>query len=102
MLTEVFIRIVLQYFQSSKVLVSLISKLLSKIQSSNILTINNDNYLINEATLNICFDLPNWFPFNRDTLENKDQQRQETVSIDKDLNELLDRIVETYKKVDYQ
>ena len=69
MLTEVFILIVLQYFQGCKILISLISKLLPKIQSSNILTINNDNYLINEATLNICFDLPNWFPFNRDTLE---------------------------------
>ena len=98
MLTEVFILIVLQYFQSSKVLVSLISKLLSKIQSSSILTINNDNYLINEATLNICFDLPNWFPFNRDTLE-----KQGSIAIgnniDKDLNELLDRIIETYKKL---
>ena len=51
------------YFQSSKVLVSLISKLiLSKIQSSNILTISNDHYLTDEAILNICIDLPNWFP----------------------------------------
>ena len=73
-LNEVFIRTILQYFQSSKVLVSLISKLiLSKIQSSNILTISNDQYLTDEAILNICIDLPNWFPFNRDTLENKDQ-----------------------------
>jgi len=74
MLNEVFIRTILQYFQSSKVLVSLISKLiLSKIQSSNILTISNDHYLTDEAILNICIDLPNWCSFNRDTLENKDQ-----------------------------
>jgi hypothetical protein len=87
-----------QDFQGSKILISLISKLLPKIQSSNILTINNDNYLINEATLNICFDLPNWFPFNRNTLE-----KQGSIaignSIDKDLNDLLDRIIETYKKL---
>jgi len=87
-----------QDFQGSKILISLISKLLPKIQSSNILTINNDNYLINEATLNICFDLPNWFPFNRNTLE-----KQGSIAIgnniDKDLNELLDRIIETYKKL---
>ena len=89
-----------QEFQGSKILISLISKLLPKIQSSNVLTVNNDNYLINEATLNICFDLPKWFPFNKDTLE-----KQGSISIgnniDKDLNDLLDIIIETYKKLDY-
>jgi len=86
-----------QEYQGSKLLISIISKLIPKIKSTNILTIDTNNELINEATLNIMFSIPSWFPFKKDVLEEKGSEAI-GANIESDLNKLLDKIILVYKQ----
>ena len=86
-----------QEYQGSKLLISIISKLVPKVKSTNVLTINNNNELINEATLNVIFSIPNWFPFKKDVLEDKGSEAF-AKNIESDLNNLLDKIILVYKR----
>jgi hypothetical protein len=86
-----------QEYQGSKLLISIISKLIPKVKSTNILTINEaNNELINEATLNIIFSIPSWF-VKKDVLEAKGSEAIGE-NIESDLNKLLDKIILVYKR----
>jgi hypothetical protein len=87
-----------QEYQGSKLLISIVSKLIPKVKSTNILTINEaNNELINEATLNIIFSIPSWFPFKKNILEAKGSEAIGE-NIESDLNKLLDKIILVYKR----
>ena len=86
-----------QEYQGSKLLIALVSNLIPKIKSTNILSINDDNYLINEATLNIYFTIPKWFPLKKEILEEKGSEAIGK-NIESDLNNLLDKIIEVFKR----
>ena len=85
-----------QEYEGSQLLIALVSNLLPKIKSTNILAISNDNCLINEATLNIYFTIPKFFPFKKEILEHKGSEAIGK-NIESDLNNLLDKIIDVYK-----
>jgi hypothetical protein len=88
-----------QVYEGRQIVKALVSRLpLPTVRSRTIISVANaDNLITNMADLEISFPFPSWFPFPAESVEQTGSEilKRKLVS---DLDELLDKIIDTYEK----
>ena len=86
-----------QEYEGSKLFASWLSKILPKVASTNRCSVDPEkSSLINEASLEIKFNLPTWFPIPAHIIDEKGSAVIQQ-GLDKDLTLLLDNIFKEYE-----